>query len=128
MQITSESKEYIAINKKFNIKIYNNEIIMGLKIEQHPVTLRFLGAVDGNVVPSGTVLSVTLSTQEKSTNILIDSGSAIREETKEGQNMDGLIIPSNIDAVVITHTHTDHCGALPEVVSKNPKAPVFAPE
>lgn len=101
---------------------------MGLKIEQHPVTLRFLGAVDGNVVPSGTVLSVTLSTQEKSTNILIDSGSAIREETKEGQNMDGLIIPSNIDAVVITHTHTDHCGALPEVVSKNPKAPVFAPE
>jgi hypothetical protein len=29
---------------------------MGYKIENHPVTLRFLGAVDGKVVPSGTVM------------------------------------------------------------------------
>lgn len=97
---------------------------MGLRIEQHPVKLRFLGAVDGKVVPSGTVVSVT---QEKITNILADSGSAMREETPEGKNMDGLSIPSNIDAVIITHSHTDHCGAIAEVVSKNPEAPVFAP-
>jgi glyoxylase-like metal-dependent hydrolase (beta-lactamase superfamily II) len=41
--------------------------------------------------------------------------------------MDGLSIPSDIDAVVETHSHTDHCGAIAEVVSKNPDAPVFAP-
>lgn len=100
---------------------------MGYKIENHPVSLRFLGAVDGKVVPSGTIMSVKYATQERATNILIDAGSAIREETAEGKNMDGLSIPSDIDAVVETHSHTDHCGAIPEVVSKNPDAPVFAP-
>ncbi len=101
---------------------------MGYKIENHPVSLRFLGAVDGRVVPSGTVLSVQSGVKERSTKVLIDSGSAVREETPEGRNMDGLSIPSDIDAIVLTHSHTDHCGALPEVVSKNPKAPVFAPD
>lgn len=101
---------------------------MVYKIEHHPVTLRFLGAVDGRVVPSGTILSVKNNTRQKTTDILVDSGSAMREETPEGKNMDSLQIPSNIDAVVISHSHTDHCGALPEVVSKNPTAPVFAPE
>lgn len=100
---------------------------MGYKIENHPVTLRFLGAVDGKVVPSGTVMWVKYATQERATNVLIDAGSAIREETAEGKNMDGLSIPSDIDAVVETHSHTDHCGAIAEVVSKNPDAPVFAP-
>ncbi len=67
------------------------------------------------------------ATQERATNVLVDVGSAMREETPEGKNMDGLSISSDIDAVVITHSHTDHCGAIPEVVSKNPDAPVFAP-
>jgi metallo-beta-lactamase family protein len=34
--------------------------------------------------------------------------------------------PAEIDAVLLTHAHLDHCGLIPHVVAKGLRAPIFA--
>jgi len=34
--------------------------------------------------------------------------------------------PAEIDALVLTHAHLDHCGLIPLVVTKGMRAPIFA--
>jgi len=34
--------------------------------------------------------------------------------------------PAQIDAVLLTHAHLDHCGLIPHVVAKGLRAPIFA--
>lgn len=60
--------------------------------------------------------------------ILNDAGSAMREETPEGKYMEALHFPADVDTIVITHPHTDHCGDLPRAAKRNPHAKIFAPD
>ena len=60
--------------------------------------------------------------------VLVDAGSTIREESKDGHDLKAIrVIEEGIDAILLTHFHTDHTGGLPDVVQKHPDTPVFAP-
>lgn len=97
--------------------------------ENHSINLRFLWAVDGKVVPSGMVFSVRDRVAEDIYHYLIDVWSAMREETPEGKNAESLKIPKKkIRKIIITHSHTDHCGDIARAVQQNPEAGVIAPE
>lgn len=95
---------------------------------RHSVLIRFLGAA-GEVTPSSTLLQVKDSVTGNITRILHDAGSAIREETPDSKNLKSISVPvGKLNAIVLSHGHTDHVGALPSVVQKHPDTPVFAPE
>ena len=62
--------------------------------------------------------------QSNNTNILLDAGFSYRAIVRE-LAIRGLA-PKDINAIVITHEHNDHIGALP-MWSKNTPTPVYAP-
>ena len=75
------------------------------------VTLKFLGANNGIVTGSATLVTIRQGNVIRS--ILVDYGSfqGIDEEYNDCREID----PSQIDAVVLTHPHLDHCGGLPKL-------------
>ncbi len=73
------------------------------------IKLRFLGAAR-NVTGSRHLL------QANGTNILVDCG-LYQERQFKARNWDPFPLPpENIDAVLLTHAHLDHCGLLPKLV------------
>jgi metallo-beta-lactamase family protein len=82
------------------------------------IKLSFLGAA-GNVTGSRYLLQANGST------LLIDCGLHQERHLRERDWDDFAIAPAKIDAVLLTHSHLDHCGYLPRLVSHGFKGKVF---
>jgi metallo-beta-lactamase family protein len=75
------------------------------------VKLQFLGAVQ-NVTGSRHLL------EANGTKVLVDCG-LYQERQFRNRNWDPFpVAPKNIDAVLLTHAHLDHCGLLPKLVKE----------
>ena len=88
----------------------------------HPVELTFLGGAS-EVGASCTLLQVADRT------FLIDGG--LRPAAREGQSRipDLALLGSHPpEALLITHAHIDHTGALPLIASLYPHMPIYATE
>jgi metallo-beta-lactamase family protein len=84
--------------------------------------LQFLGAA-GTVTGSKTLLS------SGDVRVLIDCGMFQGFKHLRRRNWEALeVLPSEIDAVVLTHAHLDHVGWLPVLVREGFRGPVFCTE
>jgi metallo-beta-lactamase family protein len=79
---------------------------MGKSLE---VSARFLGANAGVVTGSATL--VTIKRGESVRSILIDYG--LFQGDDDYQNYDRMISGDDVDCILLTHSHLDHCGGLP---------------
>jgi len=83
--------------------------------------LRFLGAAR-NVTGSRHLLEVD------DTKILVDCG-LYQERQFRSRNWDPFLIPpANLQAVLLTHAHLDHCGLLPKLVKEGFKGKILCTE
>ena len=75
-------------------------------------SLSFHGGSSGEVTGSSYLL-----TSLSGTRLLVDFGMFQGPEKESGHNYEKLAFsPSDVDGVVITHAHLDHCGRLPMLV------------
>ena len=87
--------------------------------------LTFLGGAD-EVGASATLVEIA------GKKILVDAGIRISPKTSRGlqnEQLPHLAILSDIggpDAILVTHAHTDHTGALAQVLRSYPRVPVYA--
>lgn len=59
--------------------------------------------------------------------ILVDCGMYQGSWDNYVKNWDGFLFdPKNIDAVILTHAHLDHCGRLPKLYAKGYNGPIYA--
>ena len=80
--------------------------------------LKFLGATQ-NVTGSRYVLGA------RGHKILVDCG-LYQERQFRDRNWDPFAVPAaEIDAVLLTHAHLDHCGLLPKLVKEGFKGPIY---
>jgi len=85
------------------------------------IKLNFLGAA-GNVTGSRHLLQVN------GVNILIDCG-LYQERQFTDRNWDTFPFPpKDINAVILTHAHLDHCGYLPRLVKEGFSGPIYCTE
>jgi metallo-beta-lactamase family protein len=85
------------------------------------IKLNFLGAVQ-NVTGSRHLL------QANGTNVLVDCG-LYQERHFRDRNWDRFPIPAaDIDAVLLTHAHLDHCGLLPKLVKEGFRGKIHCTE
>jgi metallo-beta-lactamase family protein len=84
--------------------------------------LEFFGAA-GEVTGSCHILEVN------GRRVLLDCGLIQGSRSDEARNHDPFPFEArNIDAVVLSHAHLDHCGRLPLLVKRGFRGPVFAQE
>ena len=82
-------------------------------------TLTFLGGA-GTVTGSKTLLDADSAT------VLVDCGLFQGHKQLRLRNWDDFpVSPEQIDAVVLTHAHLDHCGYLPKLVREGFTGPIF---
>lgn len=85
-------------------------------------SIRFLGAIH-------TVTGSRFLIESNESRILVDSG--LFQGTREIKAKNWEPFPtdvSQIDALVLTHAHLDHCGAIPLIVKQGFRGPIFATE
>ncbi|MEW6737671.1 MAG: MBL fold metallo-hydrolase, partial [Acidobacteriota bacterium] len=79
--------------------------------------LTFLGGAD-EIGASSTLLEIA------GARILIDCG--LRHHDRAGERLPALAaITGKLDAIILTHAHLDHSGALPVVAQSFPDTPIY---
>ncbi len=82
-------------------------------------TLQFLGG-------TGTVTGSKYLVHSDGSSILVDCGLYQGLRELRGRNWEPLPVdPTQIDAVLLTHAHIDHCGYLPRLVASGFDGPVY---
>ena len=90
-------------------------------LEEDPALAKvtFLGAC-GTVTGSSTLL------EWNQTRLLVDCGQFQGGDELEARNWRPfLFAPGELDAVLLTHAHLDHCGLLPRLVAQGFEGPIF---
>lgn len=97
----------------------SNERKLGMRIQ-------FFGAAGNDVTGSATLLSITCGNHVK--NLLVDCGSYQGNDGMEDEHVSekAVIEPGNIDAILLTHAHLDHCGEIPYLYKMGYTGEVFA--
>lgn len=86
------------------------------------ITMQFLGA-------AGTVTGSRFLIRSDKSTILIDAGMFQGLKELRLKNWDPFPInPAEIDAIVLTHAHLDHCGYIPALVAEGFTGAIFATE
>jgi metallo-beta-lactamase family protein len=88
--------------------------------------IQFLGAA-GTVTGSKHLISTAAGSGQGGLQILIDCG--LFQGLKEWRNrnwQDTPVPAREIDAVVLTHAHLDHCGWIPRLVKEGFRGPIYA--
>lgn len=84
-----------------------------------PVVVRFLGA-------AGTVTGSRFLVESGGTTLLVDCGMFQGERELRRRNWSPFPVPADeVDAVVLSHAHLDHCGFLPRLVRLGFAGPVY---
>ncbi len=71
---------------------------------------------------AGEVGRSCIEVQTKNARFILDAGVKLGEETQYPTKVDNL---NKIDAAIVSHSHLDHCGALPYLQSKGLKCPIY---
>lgn len=83
------------------------------------VSITFLGA-------AGTVTGSKYLIEYNDKKILVDAGLFQGDDDWERRNYDDNVLdPTQLDAVIITHAHVDHCGLLPRLYARGMKCPIY---
>jgi metallo-beta-lactamase family protein len=88
-------------------------------LEEHLGYIQFLGAA-GTVTGSKHLINTSLDGDGgKGFQVLIDCGLFQGQKEWRERNWQELPIPAKeIDAVILTHAHLDHCGWIPRLVKE----------
>ena len=89
--------------------------------------IQFLGAA-GTVTGSKHLINTTYdSTGKQGFQVLIDCGLFQGQKEWRERNWQDTPVPAReIDAVVLTHAHLDHCGWIPRLVKEGFRGPIYA--
>jgi metallo-beta-lactamase family protein len=89
--------------------------------------IQFLGAA-GTVTGSKHLINTSFDGDgKKGFQVLVDCGLFQGQKEWRERNWQELPIPArDIDAVILTHAHLDHCGWIPRLVKEGFKGPIFA--
>lgn len=89
--------------------------------------IQFLGAA-GTVTGSKHLINTSLDEGgKKGIQVLVDCGLFQGQKEWRERNWKDLPIPAQeIDAVILTHAHLDHCGWIPRLVKEGFKGPIYA--
>jgi metallo-beta-lactamase family protein len=89
--------------------------------------IQFLGAA-GTVTGSKHLINTTAdSTGKQGLQVLIDCGMFQGQKEWRERNWQDTPIPTReIDAVILTHAHLDHCGWIPRLVKQGFHGPIYA--
>jgi metallo-beta-lactamase family protein len=89
--------------------------------------IQFLGAA-GTVTGSKHLIDTSFDGDgKKGFQVLVDCGLFQGQKEWRERNWQELPIPArDIDAVILTHAHLDHCGWIPRLVKEGFKGPIFA--
>jgi metallo-beta-lactamase family protein len=89
--------------------------------------IQFLGAA-GTVTGSKHLINTSFDGDgKKGVQVLVDCGLFQGQKEWRERNWQELPIPAReVDAVILTHAHLDHCGWIPRLVKEGFKGPIFA--
>ena len=89
--------------------------------------IQFLGAA-GTVTGSKHLINSSFEGDgKKGIQVLVDCGLFQGQKEWRERNWKELPVPADeIDAVILTHAHLDHCGWIPRLVKEGFKGPIFA--
>ena len=89
--------------------------------------IQFLGAA-GTVTGSKHLINTSFDGDgKKGLQVLVDCGLFQGQKEWRERNWQELPIPArDIDAVILTHAHLDHCGWIPRLVKEGFKGPIYA--
>lgn len=83
------------------------------------VSIQFLGGVADNLNLTGSSILLTIRQKKRTKRILIDAGliqADIKSFMERNLAILDIIKPEMLDAIILTHGHTDHIGRLPLLV------------
>lgn len=91
--------------------------------------IQFLGAA-GTVTGSKHLINTASDSDATGTSgfqVLVDCGMFQGQQEWRDRNWQDIPVPArNIDAVILTHAHLDHCGWIPRLVKEGFRGPIYA--